>query len=96
MHTKACAKGPDGNVKFNKKGEPVQLHGLGQKVQSSRFREDEILYDLVGFFADRLVAERNDIMHGDNLDYGRAKLSVQLMLNIYVLAAEFAEFESEN
>lgn len=90
---KLYARDSDGNLKLGRKGKPVRLHGLGQKVQNSRFREDDILRDLVGFFTSTLIPERNDIMHGSTTDYGRAKLSVQLVLSTYLLAAEFAEFE---
>ena len=93
---KLCARGPDGSIKLNKNGGPVELHGLGQKVQNARFHEGEMLRDLVDFFADGLVTERNDIMHGTRVGYDKARLSVQLILNVYVLAAELADFEGRS
>jgi len=96
MNGKLCAKDQHGKLKLGKDGKPVQSRGLGQKVQNSKFRNDDILRDLVEFFADSLVSERNNILHGNHLTYDKAKLSVQLVLSVYFLAAEFAEFESES
>jgi hypothetical protein len=84
-----------GNPKLDKKGKPIQLHGLGQKVQNSDLQSEYILQGLAEFFVSYLVPERNEIMHGSYLSYDKAKLSLQLILNIFLLAAEFAEFESE-
>jgi hypothetical protein len=96
VNGKLYAKDRHGKPKLGKDGKPVQLRGLGQKVQNSKFRNDDILRDLVEFFADSLVSERNDILHGNHLAYDKAKLSVQLILSVYFLAAELTEFESES
>lgn len=77
-------------------GKPVQLHGLGQKVQNSDLQDEPLLHDLARFFTDYLVKGRNDIMHGRIVNYDKAKLSVQLLLYTYLLAAEFVDFESEH
>lgn len=92
---KLYIKNPDGTLKLDRNDRPIVLYGLGQKVQNSRFRGDDLLNDLVDFFTDRLIPERNNIMHGSHLNYDKAKLSVQLLLNVYFMAAEFAGFESE-
>ncbi|NLX25451.1 MAG: hypothetical protein GXY61_05755 [Lentisphaerae bacterium] len=93
---KIYARDSTGQPKLNKKGKPIELSGLGQKVDNSDLRDEHLLALLAEFFANGLVSDRNSILHGSNLSYNRAKLSVQLVLNIYILAAEFADFESEN
>lgn len=84
-----------GKPKLDTKGKPMKLHGLGQKVKHSDLQFEDILKGLAEFFASRLVPERNSIMHGSYVTYDTAKLSLQLVLNIYLLAAEFVDFESE-
>jgi len=90
------AKDGTGKPKLDKKGKPIQLHGLGQKVQNSDLQSEDILKGLAEFFVSYLVPERNSIMHGSYVTYDSAKLSLQLVLNVYLLAAEFVDFESEN
>lgn len=92
---KICARDGAGNIKLNKQGDPIPLNGLGQKVQNSDLQDEYILQGLAEFFMSSLVAERNAIMHGRDVRYDRAKVSVQLVLNIFLLAAEFADFEKE-
>lgn len=96
VNGKLCARDSSGNPKLDKNGKPVQLHGLGQKVNNSDLRNEYLLEGLADFFTAYLVSERNEIMHGSSISYNRAKLSIQLVLNVYLLAAEFADFESEN
>lgn len=89
---KLCVRDQTGNVKLDRKGQPVMLHGLGQKVQNSRFHNDPGLQDVGNYLTDSLIPERNGILHGSHLAYGRARLSVQLVLAVYVLAAEIDAF----
>lgn len=93
---KLYARDQTGATKLGRDGKPVQLHGLGQKVQNSDLQNEALLQDLARFFTDYLVKGRNDIMHGRIVDYDKAKLSVQLLLYTYLLAAEFVDFESES
>src|SRR5690606_8578329 len=93
VNGKLCARDSSGNPKLDKNGKPVQLHGLGQKVNNSDLRNEYLLEGLADFFTAYLVSERNEIMHGSSISYNRAKLSIQLVLNVYLLAAEFADFE---
>lgn len=93
---KLYARDLSGALKVNKKGDPIELHGLGQKVQHSDLQDEPLLHDLARFFTDHLVKGRNDIMHGRIVNYDKAKLSVQLLLYTYLLAAEFVDFESEH
>lgn len=92
---KLYAKDGNGNPKLDKNGKRIQLHGLGQKVQNSDLRNEDILQGLAEFFVDYVVPERNDIMHGNHTAYDKAKLSVQLILNLYLLAAAFVDFEGK-
>ncbi len=96
VNGKLYAKDSSGNLKLDRNGKPIQLHGLGQKVNKSDLQNEYLLKGLADFFTNHLVSERNEIMHGSNISYNRAKLSIQLILNIYLLAVEFADFESEH
>lgn len=89
------ARESNGSPRLDRRGRPIQLHGLGQKAQNSDFQNEDILQGLAEFFVDYLVPERNGILHGNLTNFARAKLSVQLLLNIYLLAVEFDYFESE-
>lgn len=90
-----CAKDITGMPRLDRRGRPIQLHGLGQKVQNSDLQNEDILQGLAEFFVDYLVPERNGILHGNLTNYARAKLSVQLLLNVYLLAIEFNYYENE-
>lgn len=93
---KLYARDQTGSIKLGRDRKPVQLHGLSQKVQNSDLQNEPLLKDLARFFTDYLVKGRNDIMHGRTVNYDKAKLSVQLLLYTYLLAAEFVDFERKN
>mgnify|MGYP005845216167 CR=1 FL=1 len=93
---KLYARDQTGAIKLGKDGNPVQLHGLGQKVQNSDLQDEPLLQDLAQFLTESSVKGRNDIMHGRIVNYDKAKLSVQLLLYTYLLAAEFVDFEGES
>ncbi len=100
VNGKICERDSSGNPKLDKNGKPIQLRGLKGKVDLLKRRlnasdlEDEYLLEaLASFFTSYLISERNDIMHGKSISYGKAKLSIQLVLIIYQLAAEFVDFE---
>jgi len=91
-----CEKDITGKPKLDKHGKPIPIHDLKQKVLKSNLQNEKILQALGQFYTSYLVDERNAILHGSQLAYGTAKLSVQLLLNIYLLAIEFVIFESED
>jgi hypothetical protein len=93
---KLYAKDKLGNLKLNRKGKPIELRGLGEAIQHADIGDEEDLYTLAKFITDYLIPERNAIMHGRAVSYDRAKLSVQLLLTIYVLSLEFAWLEPES
>lgn len=92
---KLYAKNADGSLKLGKDGKPVMLRGLGQVITNSDIGDEEGLQLLADVFTDWLIPERNAILHGRNVSYDKAKLSVQLVLIIYVLSLEFALFEDQ-
>jgi len=83
-----------GKIKLDKLGRKIELIGLHKKVDHSPFRTDERLGMIAGAIVDHFAGPRNDILHGRNYRYARAKLSTQLMFVIYILAREMADFEA--
>lgn len=90
-----CARDAQGKPKLGRNGKLIRLRGLGQKVQNSDLRNEDTLRVFSEFFTNSLIRERNDILHGRELAYGKAKLSVQLLFIIDRLAREFAHFTDE-
>jgi len=82
------ARGKDGKVKKGRDGKPVRLIGLDSKLAHSRWNGDEVLEAVSVLIADQLVGDRNEILHGRNVHYGKAKLSTQCILLLWVLALE--------
>jgi hypothetical protein len=75
-------------TKPKKDGTP-QIHpyvGMQDKIQNSLLRRDTATKDVVTFMLDNLVPERNAILHGESVTYGRAKMSTQLVLTLAVLS----------
>lgn len=85
--------GADGEVELNKKGKPIELAGLTQLMGHADFADHEALEDAVSFFTDSLIPWRHAILHGRNVGYGTAKLSVQALLILLLFATEARAFE---
>jgi hypothetical protein len=83
----------DGELKLNKKGRPIEIRGLHSLVDLSDFSDHEALEDAASLLTDSLAPWRNAILHGRNVKYGRAKLSVQALLMLWLLATEVRAFE---
>lgn len=62
-------------------------------VRLSDFSDHEALENAASFLTDSLAPWRNAILHGRNVKYGRAKLSVQTLLMLLILATEVRAFE---
>lgn len=91
---KFYAKGDDGNIKVNKRGDLVEVQTLGSKIDHSRFNDHDLLNEVKHLFLNHLIKERNAILHGRHTRYGTAKLSTQTLLLFYMLACELAGIES--
>lgn len=85
---KLYARGKDGKAKKGHDGKPVRLRGLGSKLAHSRWNGDEVLEAVSVLIANQLVGDRNEILHGRDVNYGKAKLSTQCILLLWVLALE--------
>jgi hypothetical protein len=90
-----CERDPTGQPRLDKHGSPIRLHGLGQKVRSSDLRNEHVLSVISEFLVASLIPERNGILHGSDVTYARARLSVQSILLIYALVTELAYIEGE-
>jgi hypothetical protein len=88
--------------KLNKSGKPEteSLHNklarneaaLSDRVKLMREAMLQDVFDS-GMGRKKLSDSRNEVMHGQSVRYGTAKLSTQLVLALYVLSRELAEFE---
>ena len=73
----------------------MELRGVSQLLEHSDFGDQAALDEAVSFLTDSLIPWRNGIMHGRNASYGKAKLSVQALLMVLLLAVEVRAFEEE-
>lgn len=73
---------------------PVILSGLDAKLRHSGYKSMEEVRDGAEFMLNRLVRPRNAILHGSRTSYMSAKLSVQLLLLIWIYAEVVAAAES--
>lgn len=84
-----------GNFKVNKKGKRLQAVTLAPALKNARLEQQGDLTSASAFMADVMVQRRNDVLHGRDVYYGRAKFSVQALLILTVLAQGLAELEIE-
>jgi hypothetical protein len=74
-----------------RKPRPVTLHPA---VTNAKLDEHPNLAAASEFLANTLVSRRNNILHGHDLTYGKAKFSVQTLLILTVLAGGVSALES--
>ena len=84
---KVFAKGNEGRRPIELKG----MYHLADKVKKSELQNDQDLQLFANLLTYSLSGERNRILHGRNVDYGKAKLSVSLLIYISGLAAEISK-----
>ena len=90
---KLYAKEPNGTIKRNRKGERIAIHGASELLKRSGFKDHAVLKGIAEVMTDKVLQERNSILHGRRTSYGTAKLSNQALLMLSILSAEFAAFE---
>jgi hypothetical protein len=79
----------------NKKDERLPAITLSPALKNANLDEHPELGDASEFLSGVLVQRRNDILHGRDVKYGKAKLSVQTLLVLSVLTDTFEELEEE-
>jgi hypothetical protein len=89
------ARGTDGKVKCGKRGKPVELEGLHQKLDHSWYDDEHRKYVKELVF-NRLIQERNAVLHGGWVEYGKPWLSVHALLVLCALAVLVIDFETSN
>lgn len=77
----------NGRPKLDKKNKPIEAMTLRPKADVAKFQGSS-LKKAVDHLLDELVTDRNEILHGRKIVYGKAKLSVQLLLLIQIFAEE--------
>ena len=84
-------------TKYNKKTEKYERLGpvtLGS-VPTNKLKEHPDLAPASEFFANTLIRRRNQVLHGRDLTYGKAKFSVQIVLMLTVLTIAVSKLESQ-
>lgn len=92
---KLYLRGEDGAPRLNKKGKPLPEIALSTAVRNAQLEEHPTLEGTSSFVADSLIQKRNAVMHGRDPRYGRAKLSVQALLILALLAQAVGEMEAD-
>ena len=85
----------DGGLKLNKKDKPLPAITLTSAIQHARLEEHTTLEGTSSFVADSLIQKRNDVLHGRDYRYGKAKLSVQSLLVLTILAEAVSKIEED-
>lgn len=85
----------NGGLKLNKNNKPLPAITLNSAVQNAQLEEHPTLEGTSSFVADSLIQKRNDVLHGRDYRYGRAKLSVQSLLVLTILAEAVSEIEED-
>ena len=87
----------NGGFKMSKNGKkrlaPVTLHPA---ITNAKLDEHPDLAAASEFVADSLVQRRNAVLHGHDLEYGKAKFSVQALLILALLTEAVSELEAED
>lgn len=91
---KLYLKEANGKLKLNRNRKPIEVHGVGTLIQRSSWQTHPALQSVADLITTQLAGERNHILHGRKTNYGTARLSVQGLLLLLVLAAEVTVFET--
>ena len=87
----------NGDFKLSKKGKNrLALVTLQHAITNAKLDEHPNLAAASEFIADTLIQRRNNVLHGHDLNYGKAKFSVQALLILAVLAEAVSELASGN
>ena len=89
-------KKENGKIKINDKGDPVPARGLKNLIDHSHLKDDPDLHAVADFITERLLGDRNGVLHGRSVDYGTARLSVQALLVIREIAKVLVDLENGN
>lgn len=85
--------GPDGAPKRDRNDKRLGPISLSPALRNANLDEHPLLADASDFLSGVLLQRRNDILHGRDVGYGKAKLSVQSLLVLSVLTDTFDELE---
>ncbi len=91
---KLYMKEANGKLKRGRDGKLVEVRGVGVLIQRSSWQTHNALQGVADLITTQLAGERNHILHGRKTNYGAARLSVQGLLLLLVLAAEVVVFET--
>jgi len=87
-------KEANGKLKLDRNRKPIEVRGVGTLIQRSSWQTHPALQSVADLITTQLAGERNHILHGRKTNYGTARLSVQGLLLLFVLAAEVTVFET--
>jgi hypothetical protein len=82
-----------GNHRVNRNGKRLPPVTLDTALKNARLEDQAELTAASEFMSNVMVQRRNDILHGRDITYGRAKLSVQALLLLTILVRMLEELE---
>lgn len=83
-----------GKLRLNKNAKPIELTGLVKEIARFDPADHETIQGVADLIHGELAGKRNLVLHGSDVRYGKAKLSTQLLLALYIWALEIAAFVS--
>lgn len=87
-------KGPDGRLKRDRNGDPIEINRAGRLVERSGYKQHPVLVGVADLLSTYLIEERHAVLHGRKVAYGTARLSSQTLYVLLLLAADVAAFEA--
>jgi len=83
-------------LKLDKNGMPIEIHGAQMMLQGNPLKDHRLLHMVSEVLTTGLIAERNDILHGKNVRYNKARLFLRALLILPAIAPDIAAFEAGN
>ncbi len=85
----------NGERRRNRKDKLLGPVTLSSALDEADLADDEDLVAASDFLAQVILQRRNDVLHGHDVSYGRAKVSVQALLVLLVLSLGVADLEAD-
>lgn len=92
---KTYLRGSDGKVALSDKNKRIKLTGMWDLInKGSKWKSHPILGDMAEFMSDKLVNDRNGVLHGRNLAYGEsAIIAARCLWILYYFTQQISAFE---
>ncbi len=84
-----------GRYKQDKKGKRIEVKGVRRLVQLSGYSKGHPLELTAHVLTNEIFRDRNLILHGKRVNFGKPKESTRVVLTLYILARELEGIESK-